>query len=428
MPNYRQAQRIDSAQRWEEVNPILEDGELGIAKFYDEDGKVIKMMAKCGDGIKGADGTVTGTRWNDLPWLTGQQGDKGDTGPMPKHDWSGTALRFQNPDGTWGNRVDLKGDPGNRVNAEPATTTTLGGVMPATGLRVNIEGYEYVALGWDKEKCYPDPIIVAYNGSPWLWLQESGVGTEAGVRVPGLETSAQYWRQIANIVDIPKPGIGLELDAEANAYDVKYGNDSGTALEGNGVALSSKKLQTARTITVNLARQTGEAFDGTANITPGVSGILGPANGGTGVNSLQALAQALQQSGLIGGGPKLVHTAAVMTQGNQVTIAGLTPGRLLLWMVIANQSDGWREVSYVLVQAPMYSVDSGLLVGMGLKDPYSILQARWLPISRIGYRDSGDTNVGGMQNMDMAIITGTTVKLHLSATGDDYPQVNFYQL
>lgn len=301
MPNYRQAQRIDSAQRWEEVNPILEDGELGIAKFYDEDGKVIKMMAKCGDGIKGADGTVTGTRWNDLPWLTGQQGDKGDTGPMPKHDWSGTALRFQNPDGTWGNRVDLKGEPGNRVNAEPATTTTLGGVMPATGLRVDIEGYEYVALGWDKEKCYPDPIVVAYDGSPWLWLQESGVGTEAGVRMPGLETSAQYWRQIANIVDIPKPGIGLELDAEANAYDVKYGNEAGTALEGNGVALAAKKLQTPRTITVELGQQSGEAFDGTANITPGVSGILNPANGGTGVNSLQALAQALQQSGLIGG-------------------------------------------------------------------------------------------------------------------------------
>ena len=428
MPNYRQAQRIDSAQRWEEVNPILEDGELGIAKFYDEDGKVIKMMAKCGDGIKGADGTVTGTRWNDLPWLTGQQGEKGDGGPRPEHNWKGTSLRFQNADSTWGEYVDLKGEPGNRVNAEPATTTTLGGVMPATGLRVNIEGYEYVALGWDKEKCYPDPIIVAYDGSPWLWLQESGVGTEAGVRVPGLETSAQYWRQIANIVDIPKPGIGLELDAEANAYDVKYGNESGTALEGNGVALSAKKLQTPRTITVELGQQSGEEFDGTANITPGVSGILNPANGGTGVNSLQALAQALQQSGLVGGGPKLVHTAAVLTLGNDVTISGLTPGRLLLWMVIANQSDGWREVSYVLVQAPMYSVDSGLLVGMGLKDPYSILQARWLPISRIGYRDSGDTNVGGMQNMDMAIITGTTVKLHLSATGDDYPQVNFYQL
>lgn len=302
MPTHRMTTPIFSAEYWELKNPILLKGERGLAEFYDEDGHVTRIREKVGDGVMGEDRVITGTHWNDLPWIiTGEKGDKGDVGPMPKHDWSGTALRFQNPDGTWGNRVDLKGDPGNRVNAEPATTTTLGGVMPATGLRVNIEGYEYVALGWDKEKCYPDPIVVAYNGSPWLWLQESGVGTEAGVRVPGLETSAQYWRQIANIVDIPKPGIGLELDAEANAYDVKYGNESGTALEGNGVALSAKKLQTPRTITVELGQQTGEEFDGTANITPGVSGILNPANGGTGVNSLQALAQSLQQSGLIGG-------------------------------------------------------------------------------------------------------------------------------
>ncbi|HIV67026.1 MAG TPA: hypothetical protein H9991_12300 [Candidatus Mailhella excrementigallinarum] len=302
MPTHRMTTPIFSAEYWELKNPILLRGERGLAEFYDEDGHVTRIREKVGDGVMGEDRVITGTHWNDLPWIiTGEKGDKGDAGPMPKHDWSGTALRFQNPDGTWGDRVDLKGDPGNRVNAEPATTTTLGGVMPATGLRVDIEGYEYVALGWDKEKCYPDPIVVAYNGSPWLWLQESGVGTEAGVRMPGLETSAQYWRQIANIVDIPKPGIGLELDAEANAYDVKYGNESGTALEGNGVALSAKKLQTPRTITVELGQQTGEEFDGTANITPGVSGILNPANGGTGVNSLQALAQALQQSGLIGG-------------------------------------------------------------------------------------------------------------------------------
>lgn len=302
MPTHRMTTPIFSAEYWALKNPILLRGERGLAEFYDEDGHVTRIREKVGDGVMGEDRVITGTHWNDLPWIiTGEKGDKGDIGPMPNHDWSGTALRFQNPDGTWGNRVDLKGEPGNRANAEPATTTTLGGVMPATGLRVNIEGYEYVALGWDKEKCYPDPIVVAYNGSPWLWLQESGVGTEAGVREPGLETSAKYWRQIANIVDIPKPGIGLELDAEANAYDVKYGNEAGTALEGNGVALAAKKLQTPRTITVELGQQTGEEFDGTADITPGVSGILNPANGGTGVNSLQALAQALQQTGLIGG-------------------------------------------------------------------------------------------------------------------------------
>lgn len=302
MSTHRMTTPIFSAEYWALKNPVLLKGERGLAEFYDEDGHVTRIREKVGDGVMGEDRVITGTHWNDLPWIiTGEKGDKGDIGPRPEHNWKGTSLRFQNADSTWGEYVDLKGEPGNRVNAEPATTTTLGGVMPATGLRVDIEGYEYVALGWDKEKCYPDPIVVAYNGSPWLWLQESGVGTEAGVRMPGLETSAQYWRQIANIVDIPKPGIGLELDAEANAYDVKYGNESGTALEGNGTALSSKKLQTPRTITIELGQQGGEAFDGTANITPGVSGILNPANGGTGVNSLQALAQSLQQSGLIGG-------------------------------------------------------------------------------------------------------------------------------
>lgn len=44
----------------------------------------------------------------------GEKGDKGDTGPMPGHEWQGTALRFQKPDGTWPSTwVDLKGDPGD---------------------------------------------------------------------------------------------------------------------------------------------------------------------------------------------------------------------------------------------------------------------------------------------------------------------------
>jgi hypothetical protein len=33
-------------------------------------------------------------------------------GPAPAHRWVGTSLQFQNPDGTWGDLVDLKGDKG----------------------------------------------------------------------------------------------------------------------------------------------------------------------------------------------------------------------------------------------------------------------------------------------------------------------------
>lgn len=46
---------------------------------------------------------------------------RGDIGPAPAHEWDGTRLRFQNPDGTWGEWVDLRGNPGkpgkNGVNA-----------------------------------------------------------------------------------------------------------------------------------------------------------------------------------------------------------------------------------------------------------------------------------------------------------------------
>src|SRR5690606_30726335 len=50
--------------------------------------------------------------WGPLVDLRGEKGDKGDTGPMPGHEWQGTAIRFQNPDGTWPSTwVDLKGDP-----------------------------------------------------------------------------------------------------------------------------------------------------------------------------------------------------------------------------------------------------------------------------------------------------------------------------
>ena len=55
------------------------------------------------------------------------------------------------------------------------------------------------------------------------------------------------------------------------------------ALSGN--ASSATKLQTARTIRTNLASTSTASFNGTANIAPGVTGILPIANGGTGANT-----------------------------------------------------------------------------------------------------------------------------------------------
>ena len=53
-----------------------------------------------------------------------------------------------------------------------------------------------------------------------------------------------------------------------------------TSVSGN--AGTATKLQTARTVQVDLASTKGVSFDGSADVTPGVKGILPVANGGTG--------------------------------------------------------------------------------------------------------------------------------------------------
>lgn len=53
-----------------------------------------------------------------------------------------------------------------------------------------------------------------------------------------------------------------------------------TGISGN--AATSTKLKTGRTIQTNLASTSAASFDGTTDITPGVTGILPVANGGTG--------------------------------------------------------------------------------------------------------------------------------------------------
>ena len=52
-----------------------------------------------------------------------------------------------------------------------------------------------------------------------------------------------------------------------------------------GTVTAATKLTTARTIRTNLGSTATASFDGTANITPGITGILAIANGGTGASS-----------------------------------------------------------------------------------------------------------------------------------------------
>ena len=112
-----------------------------------------------------------------------------------------------------------------------------------------------------------------------------------------------------------------------------------TGISGN--AGSATKLATARTIQTNLASTKAASFDGSANIAPGVSGILPVLNGGTGKSSLADVvvgtAQKLQTARTLNvSGKGLTGTAQSFDGSGNVTIpvtlaqsllamAGLTP-------------------------------------------------------------------------------------------------------
>ena len=73
----------------------------------------------------------------------------------------------------------------------------------------------------------------------------------------------------------------------ANGRATVCGTSLAVSITGN--AATTTKLKTARTIRTNLASTSTASFDGSANITPGVTGTLGIGNGGTGAtNALTA--------------------------------------------------------------------------------------------------------------------------------------------
>ena len=73
------------------------------------DGKNGKTPKKGVDYFDGKDGKDGYTPVKGKDYFDGAQGAQGSP---PAHQWEGTKIRFQRPDGSWGKWIDLKGAPG----------------------------------------------------------------------------------------------------------------------------------------------------------------------------------------------------------------------------------------------------------------------------------------------------------------------------
>ena len=104
-----------------------------------------------------------------------------------------------------------------------------------------------------------------------------------------------------------------------------------TSVSGN--AGTATKLATARTFRTNLASTSTASFDGSANVTPGVTGTLPIANGGTGATSASAALTAL------GGATTSAVNAKVSISGSRGSLAGYESTSTVTSLTVTNTTN-----------------------------------------------------------------------------------------
>ena len=101
--------------------------------------------------------------------------------------------------------------------------------------------------------------------------------------VTGVKGSAESDYRTGNVnITAANIGLGNVNNTADSAKSVNYANSAGTCTGNAATATKANQLTTARNIQTNLASTAAASFNGTANVTPGVTGILPIANGGTG--------------------------------------------------------------------------------------------------------------------------------------------------
>lgn len=134
---------------------------------------------------------------------------------------------------------------------------------------------------------------VTYDGRDLIDLTSDTVSADN--LLSGVTAHAKNGEQIVGTLsyedDIEE--LRTEIDNKQDKLSLPLSIENGGTGNNAGLAASATKLDTARTIRTNLASTSAASFDGSSNITPGVTGALPISNGGTGSTSASGARNAL---------------------------------------------------------------------------------------------------------------------------------------
>jgi len=236
------------------------------------------------------------------------------------------------------------------------------------------------------------PVVSSGGATPAISLA-SGYG----------DTQNPYASKTANFfLAAPNGSAGVPTFRAVVAADIPTLNQNTTG--------SAATLTTARTIQTNLASTSSASFNGSANITPGVTGTLPIANGGTGETTRQAAMDALAgavTSGqyLRGNGTDVVMSAiqaADVPTLNQNTTG--TASNVTGVVAIANGGTGQTTASAAFNALSPVTSTGDLILGNGVNS------STRLPIGANNYvlTSNGTTAVWAVASGSGATITNDT--------------------
>lgn len=155
----------------------------------------------------------------------------------------------------------------------------------------------------------------------------------------------------AGLEEAAKTAEWDKVSGKPTAYPpVDHGHPAQTTVSGN--AGSATKLATARTLQTNLATTTAAKFDGSADASLGVTGILPVANGGTG-NATGKAASATTASSCTGNSATATKLAAART----ISLTGAVTG--------SASFDGSKNVSIATTLVADAGMETVLLTTSG---------------------------------------------------------------
>lgn len=231
----------------------------------------------------------------------GPQGPAGSSGSLTDHEHNADYVRFDDGD-TLQQKYDNGDFSGGGGNVD------LSGYLPLSGGTVTgklaVTGGAYVsgrAMGGGDD----EGIVIGRANNNYAGLT---LGDAAGIRSVFylMPDNSAVWRYNngSAVSDIKHPGKAGTIALVSDIPSTYAGSSS-----AGGAATSAEKLANARTIRTNLGSTSAVSFDGTGNVTPGITGTLTINHGGTGAttaagarNNLSVYSKAEVDALLAGGG------------------------------------------------------------------------------------------------------------------------------